>query len=141
MCGNGGAGSERGAEGQEFSRTGPFEPAKGAASAGYLCASPEEGCVVVHTSLTGNVCCNCILYCCVSAAGHDPNDYEIGKRVGLPTINIMNKDGSLNAAAGVTEWGRQNPTPWSMHWEVHTSSTRAPGGACVWTPARFVAKF
>lgn len=23
--------------------------------------------------------------------GHDPNDYEIGKRVGLPTINIMNK--------------------------------------------------
>jgi hypothetical protein len=33
-------------------------------------------------------------------AGHDPNDYEIGKRVGLETINIMNKDGSLNAAAG-----------------------------------------
>ncbi|WIA19379.1 hypothetical protein OEZ85_004004 [Tetradesmus obliquus] len=32
--------------------------------------------------------------------GHDPNDYEIGKRVGLETINIMNKDGSLNAAAG-----------------------------------------
>lgn len=32
--------------------------------------------------------------------GHDPNDYEIGRRVGLPTINIMNKDGSLNAAAG-----------------------------------------
>jgi hypothetical protein len=23
------------------------------------------------------------------AAGHDPNDYEIGKRVGLDTINIM----------------------------------------------------
>lgn len=33
-------------------------------------------------------------------AGHDPNDYEIGRRVGLETINIMNKDGSLNAAAG-----------------------------------------
>jgi hypothetical protein len=32
--------------------------------------------------------------------GHDPNDYEIGKRVGLDTINIMNKDGSLNANAG-----------------------------------------
>eukprot|EP00775_Hariotina_reticulata_P011961 gene11961-12104_t len=32
--------------------------------------------------------------------GHDPNDYEIGKRVGLETINIMNKDGSLNANAG-----------------------------------------
>jgi len=32
--------------------------------------------------------------------GHDVNDYEIGKRVGLPIINIMNKDGSLNAKAG-----------------------------------------
>ncbi len=32
--------------------------------------------------------------------GHDPNDYEIGRRVGLPTINIMNDDGTLNAAAG-----------------------------------------
>lgn len=41
--------------------------------------------------------------CCPTlraTAGHDPNDYEIGRRVGLPTINIMNKDGSLNAAAG-----------------------------------------
>lgn len=28
------------------------------------------------------------------------NDYEIGKRFGLPTINIMNDDGTLNAAAG-----------------------------------------
>jgi valyl-tRNA synthetase len=32
--------------------------------------------------------------------GHDPNDYEIGKRVGLETLNIMNKDGTMNAAAG-----------------------------------------
>lgn len=32
--------------------------------------------------------------------GHDPNDYEIGKRHGLPMINIMNEDGTLNAAAG-----------------------------------------
>lgn len=28
------------------------------------------------------------------------NDYEIGSRVGLPIINIMNKDATLNAAAG-----------------------------------------
>ncbi|MEW5311032.1 MAG: hypothetical protein WDW38_002779 [Sanguina aurantia] len=35
--------------------------------------------------------------------GHDINDYEIGKRVGLPTINIMNKDATLNAAAGKYE--------------------------------------
>ena len=35
--------------------------------------------------------------------GHDPNDYEIGQRVGLPTINIMNKDGSMNGNAGEYE--------------------------------------
>lgn len=39
--------------------------------------------------------------CCCIAAGHDPNDYEIGKRVGLEIINIMNKDGSMNANAGM----------------------------------------
>lgn len=32
--------------------------------------------------------------------GHDPNDYKIGRKLGLPTINIMNKDGSLNANGG-----------------------------------------
>ena len=32
--------------------------------------------------------------------GHDPNDYEIGKKQNLEIINIMNKDGSLNANAG-----------------------------------------
>jgi valyl-tRNA synthetase len=32
--------------------------------------------------------------------GHDPNDYEIGKRYGLPIINIMNKDASINANGG-----------------------------------------
>ncbi len=32
--------------------------------------------------------------------GHDPNDYEIGKRHNLPSINIMHKDATLNAAAG-----------------------------------------
>ncbi len=32
--------------------------------------------------------------------GHDPNDYAIGKKFDLPIINIMNKDGSLNANAG-----------------------------------------
>lgn len=33
--------------------------------------------------------------------GHDPNDYALGKKFDLPTINIMNKDGSMNANAGV----------------------------------------
>ena len=32
--------------------------------------------------------------------GHDPNDYEIGKRVGLETINVMNKDGTMNGVCG-----------------------------------------
>lgn len=32
--------------------------------------------------------------------GHDPNDYEIGRRHGLAMINIMNSDGTLNANAG-----------------------------------------
>lgn len=32
--------------------------------------------------------------------GHDPNDYEIGKRHALPTINLLNKDGTMNDAAG-----------------------------------------
>jgi valyl-tRNA synthetase len=32
--------------------------------------------------------------------GHDPNDYEIGKRCNLPIISIMNKDASLNEKAG-----------------------------------------
>lgn len=32
--------------------------------------------------------------------GHDTNDFEIGKRHGLPVINIMNPDGTLNENAG-----------------------------------------
>lgn len=31
---------------------------------------------------------------------HDQNDYAIGKRLGLPLINLLNKDGSLNENAG-----------------------------------------
>lgn len=31
---------------------------------------------------------------------HDPNDYDIGKRLNLKFINIMNKDGTLNEMAG-----------------------------------------
>lgn len=32
--------------------------------------------------------------------GHDPADYEIGKRHGLPIISVLNKDASMNQAAG-----------------------------------------
>jgi valyl-tRNA synthetase len=31
---------------------------------------------------------------------HDPNDFEVGKRHGLPMINILEKDGTLNAQGG-----------------------------------------
>ena len=34
---------------------------------------------------------------------HDPNDYEVGRRCKLPMINILNKDGTLNANAGEYE--------------------------------------
>jgi valyl-tRNA synthetase len=31
---------------------------------------------------------------------HDPNDFEIARRQGLPAINVMNTDGTMNANAG-----------------------------------------
>ena len=31
--------------------------------------------------------------------GHDPTDFEIGQRNGLPTISVMNLDGTLNSSA------------------------------------------
>ncbi|MCE9613151.1 MAG: valine--tRNA ligase [Lentisphaerae bacterium] len=31
---------------------------------------------------------------------HDPNDFELGRRHGLASINVMNPDGTLNAEAG-----------------------------------------
>ena len=31
---------------------------------------------------------------------HDPTDYEIGQRHGLPSVNILNKDATLNSNAG-----------------------------------------
>lgn len=36
---------------------------------------------------------------------HDMNDYELGKKFNLPLINIMNKDASLNEAAGARYQG------------------------------------
>lgn len=38
---------------------------------------------------------------CFHSSGHDPNDYEIGKRHSLPTINLMEKDGTMGVEAGV----------------------------------------
>ncbi len=33
--------------------------------------------------------------------GHDPNDYEIGLRHGLPIISLLNKDATMNSEAGL----------------------------------------
>ncbi|XP_072951087.1 valine--tRNA ligase, chloroplastic/mitochondrial 2 isoform X1 [Typha angustifolia] len=33
--------------------------------------------------------------------GHDHNDYNIARKLGLPILNVMNKDGTLNEVAGL----------------------------------------
>jgi len=38
--------------------------------------------------------------CVKVTPAHDPNDFAIGQRHGLPLITVMAKDGSMNAAAG-----------------------------------------
>ena len=38
--------------------------------------------------------------CVKITPAHDPNDYEVGLRQGLPMINILNFDGTLNENAG-----------------------------------------
>ncbi|AFY31465.1 valine--tRNA ligase [Calothrix sp. PCC 7507] len=38
--------------------------------------------------------------CVKVTPAHDPNDFEIGKRHNLPFINILNKDGTVNANGG-----------------------------------------
>lgn len=38
--------------------------------------------------------------CVKITPAHDPNDYEVGLRHRLPMINVLNPDGTLNAAAG-----------------------------------------
>ncbi|NND99706.1 MAG: class I tRNA ligase family protein, partial [Pirellulaceae bacterium] len=41
--------------------------------------------------------------CVKITPAHDPNDYEVGKRVDLPMINILNPDGTINAEGGKYE--------------------------------------
>jgi valyl-tRNA synthetase len=38
--------------------------------------------------------------CVKITPAHDPNDYEVGRRLGLPMINILNPDGTINAEGG-----------------------------------------
>ncbi len=41
--------------------------------------------------------------CVKITPAHDPNDYEVGKRVGLAMINILNADGTMNSETGAYE--------------------------------------
>ncbi len=41
--------------------------------------------------------------CVKITPAHDPNDYEVGQRLGLPMINILNPDGTINAEGGKYE--------------------------------------
>lgn len=41
--------------------------------------------------------------CVKITPAHDPNDYEVGKRQDLPMLNVLNPDGTINAAGGVYE--------------------------------------
>jgi valyl-tRNA synthetase len=41
--------------------------------------------------------------CVKITPAHDPNDYEVGQRLDLPMINILNPDGTLNAESGQYE--------------------------------------
>lgn len=61
---------------------------------------PRSGLINAHT----NICSPSLnlsttpMSCPVE--GHDPNDYEIGKRHSLETINLMEKDGTMAPTAG-----------------------------------------
>lgn len=41
--------------------------------------------------------------CVKITPAHDANDYEVGLRAGLPMINVLNPDGTMNGEAGVYE--------------------------------------
>lgn len=42
--------------------------------------------------------------CVKITPAHDPNDYEVGKRCGIPFISIMEKDGTTSSSCGVYRW-------------------------------------
>ncbi|MFN3952338.1 MAG: valine--tRNA ligase [Thermaurantimonas sp.] len=42
--------------------------------------------------------------CLKVTPAHDPNDYEIGRRHGLPVIDILNDDGTLNELCGIPDF-------------------------------------
>ena len=69
--------------------------------------------------------------------GHDPNDYELGKKYNLPLINIMNRDASINGNGGVYEVCLHPPTHPPTHprtpssFSIHPPTRPTPNRA--WT--------
>ncbi|KAH1109059.1 hypothetical protein J1N35_012827 [Gossypium stocksii] len=57
--------------------------------------------------------------------GHDHNDYVLARKLGLPILNIMNKDGTLNEVAGLKKlWSDLEETDLAAKKEPH--SLRVP---------------
>ena len=54
--------------------------------------------------------------------GHDPNDYELGKKYNLNIINVMNKDGTMNEECGPNYVGLDRFTARTKLWEDMTNS-------------------
>ncbi|XP_024974667.1 valine--tRNA ligase, chloroplastic/mitochondrial 2 isoform X1 [Cynara cardunculus var. scolymus] len=64
--------------------------------------------------------------------GHDHNDYLLARKLGLPILNVMNKDGTLNEVAGLYSgldrfearkklWSELEETGLAVKKEAHTS--------------------
>ncbi|KAF5779431.1 putative valine--tRNA ligase [Helianthus annuus] len=64
--------------------------------------------------------------------GHDHNDYLLARKLGLPILNVMNKDGTLNEVAGLYSgldrfearkklWAELEETGLAVKKEAHTS--------------------
>ena len=54
--------------------------------------------------------------------GHDPNDYDLGKKYNLSIINVMNKDGTMNDECGPRYVGLDRFTAREVLWEDMTKS-------------------
>ena len=54
--------------------------------------------------------------------GHDPNDYDLGKKYNLNIINVMNKDGTMNDECGPRYVGLDRFTAREVLWEDMTKS-------------------
>ena len=65
--------------------------------------------------------------------GHDPTDFEIGQAAGLPALNLLNDDGSLNATAGRFE-GLKRTEAQRAVWAALEVGARLP--LCAHRPAR-----